>query len=461
MKATGWAISILCLSAINAFAQPIPDLDQGTQVFRVILHRLGLEPITSIDDALENPQSTVIVLHGRTDGIKHRFDNLRLFTFIKQGGAVLVDSDHFNGHFLENEIGVRTAGPTLVYAGPVEQRIYRESLRQCPLLLSPMRSIDHDLLNKLKNVATNNPSFLRETHTSNDRLISRETFAESPRLCRALSEQIEERQVYDYRLPIAQTGIIGNGRFVAIADHSIFINSMLLQVDNDNIAFTHNIVNWLSENGKRHRVLFVDDGQIRGEFDINLDYWDPPIPHPDVLVPLMNKLIVGLERDDFFNQTLMRLIPQHRILRGMLLGLTVFVAAVALYRVTAGKWRREAQAHRLPDQVDSLAIDNTLNLNAAQPTPLELGAAARELAYGTLHDLVNDDMDQAPVVHTANPLARGTWTRRVKTYWQIASGRTGRTMTPANLKSLARRLEQLRRAVERGDIHLSRPEELA
>ena len=59
--------------------------------------------------------------------------------------------------------------------------------------------------------------------------------------------------------------LAGGGRLLVLADHSIFINDMMLQTDNDNIPFAFNVVRWLTDAGNGQRrtdVLFYDDGQI-------------------------------------------------------------------------------------------------------------------------------------------------------------------------------------------------------
>lgn len=450
------AVFLLTALGTSARAQAVLSSDHGTQVFRVILHRLGMTSIDSIDDATHDPSKTLIVMLGRTDTFDHQFRDGGLRRYLRAGGAILVATDRATGDPLQSQLEFQISGFRVEYLGGNSSMVYRGELRECILVQPPTRPLvqspDVNLLKGLKNVATNRPScFLRYPM---QRFDPKRCVAELPAQCKyGLDSYMNFAET---PMMFAFADRLGSGRYCVIADHSIFINSMLLQVDNDNIAFTTNIINWLTENGKRNRVLFVDEGQIRTEFNINLDYLDPPLPHPDVLAPAIDKLIVGLEHDDFFNRTFLSLIPLHRIQRGMLFGLTVLLAAVLLYRITAGKLRREPQAVRLPDQVESLAEpaipDST---RPREPSVGEIGSAAQELAYRTFHDLLGNDLNRPPVVHAAGVMARRSWNRRVRFLWQIASGHIGRTMSPTNLKSLTRRLEELRRAVDRGDVTLS------
>jgi len=56
----------------------------------------------------------------------------------------------------------------------------------------------------------------------------------------------------------------------AHADHSVFINAMLVQNDNQNAVFAYGCVDWLTENGKRKHVLFINEGHLQSRFDTPL-----------------------------------------------------------------------------------------------------------------------------------------------------------------------------------------------
>ena len=53
-----------------------------------------------------------------------------------------------------------------------------------------------------------------------------------------------------------------------IPDHSVFINSMMLQTDNGNSRFAQNAVRWLTNDGTRRRVLFLADGEVIPRFAV-------------------------------------------------------------------------------------------------------------------------------------------------------------------------------------------------
>src|SRR5262249_21902396 len=70
-----------------------------------------------------------------------------------------------------------------------------------------------------------------------------------------------------------------------LADHSVFINDMLLQDDNNNFDFTKQTIAWLrgGPQNPRKRILYCQDGQIVTDFHVDLKQIEvppvlPPVP---------------------------------------------------------------------------------------------------------------------------------------------------------------------------------------
>src|SRR5205823_4874413 len=76
------------------------------------------------------------------------------------------------------------------------------------------------------------------------------------------------------------------------------INAMMWQRDIENFDFAYNCVNWLTEQGKRHEVLFLEEGEIQKTFEIPLkEPPPPPIPPLKAIVAAVDKGIGELESE--------------------------------------------------------------------------------------------------------------------------------------------------------------------
>src|SRR5262249_27892627 len=108
---------------------------------------------------------------------------------------------------------------------------------------------------KLERVATNKPSFL-------ERSKELPTIAFIRPQCRLESEPRNNPIRGDIHFAQAKRYESG-GKILVMADHSIFINQMLIppERDNDNLEFTMNTLDWLvigPDGQRRDRVLFID-----------------------------------------------------------------------------------------------------------------------------------------------------------------------------------------------------------
>src|SRR5262249_30110277 len=117
-------------------------------------------------------------------------------------------------------------------------------------------------------IATNKPSYLM-------RRSNRLPFlADLPAGCVFRDPTTDLFTVYPDPLPFAAGATVGakGGRILVLADHSLFINGMMLQEDNGNFQFAYNCLKWLREGpeGKRDRVLFADEGKVVTDFTVPL-----------------------------------------------------------------------------------------------------------------------------------------------------------------------------------------------
>src|SRR5262249_46817188 len=98
-----------------------------------------------------------------------------------------------------------------------------------------------------------------------------------------------------FSFPFAAGGPFGQGRALVLADHSIFINDMMLRKDNDNLAFAASCIDWLTEGGKRNQVLMIDEGEVVTTFQVPLQELDPPMPGA---AEMINHVLLRLEEGD-------------------------------------------------------------------------------------------------------------------------------------------------------------------
>jgi hypothetical protein len=115
----------------------------------------------------------------------------------------------------------------------------------------------------------------------------------------------------------AAGGLYAQGRYLVLADHSIFLNQMLLASTdgvnrlNSNLEFTIACIDWLKGTQERDRCLFVEDGEVKTDFEIHF----PEKDESDLakILKLLtfleangngNKIVAKLEDADFFNSLL-------------------------------------------------------------------------------------------------------------------------------------------------------------
>lgn len=299
-----WGFSLLAFLASSApiLAQEKKTIHlpfDGPEFFCHILHSKGLAALPTLDEALRDPADTILILLGETrNPLTRRFireGGLRKFT--DEGGNVLVATDRPVTFF---DFSLSVTGHQMVSS---EAKAYRGNPR-CPLLkysqaerpgIQDVR--DHPLFQLLLNgIATNCPSKL-------------DVGRGEVRSLDVLTFQPEEhgRGIHTH-MAFSPKNHPPAGRLLFIAGHGMFLNGMLLQPDNDNFAFSSQAIHWLraAPRGKvRSRALLVFEGEVIGDFNMNLTP-APKIPMPTV--ETLNRLVSGLEEEDFFQRVLMGLL---------------------------------------------------------------------------------------------------------------------------------------------------------
>ena len=184
-----------------------------------------------------------------------------------------------------------------------------------------------------------------------------------------------------------------------MADHSVFINVMLWQTDNQNLDFASNCVEWLTEKGRRKEVYFFDEGIPQQTFDLPLKEMPAPsLPPPESLVAAFDQVLAGLERENRFNELILNLTnstmsrdrAQLAIIRlSLVMGVFALqrlsapsIAAAVSYLATAvadlelGRPHHEQRSRALTDRGNYWAAHGCIDIFE----PLLAAAAGRSLA---------------------------------------------------------------------------------
>ena len=247
----------------------------------------------AIDDAgllNADPQHSILIALGDLSWLETGIPQGGLVSFVVRGGAVLIASDRNTGSGANDRGSAGAifglAGVQIDGAHRVMARKNSESLKKShrgqpdrPFVEADELTQD-DFENPFEGwkVATNVPSFL----TVRRELPGVITLAHLPDGM-AIGDYSARggSQVFDRkkgRVLFAVGGHRGDGRFLIMADHSIFINEMMLAEDCDNFSFSMKCLEWLNADCERTKAMLMEDGRAYSKFDVLLKPLPPPPP---------------------------------------------------------------------------------------------------------------------------------------------------------------------------------------
>jgi hypothetical protein len=451
-------LAALGVATPTSAADPVLEIPyDGTQAFRGILHKSGLTPLTSVKELAEDPAHSLLIVLGDTgilDGEIRPLVPGGWQQLVRDGAAVLIATDRpFRSRSIIGDEQVAYVTGEQVAAPPGSAY---HMLSACPIM-DPMdstrRTFFRGPLRKdgsrdvLKHVATNRPSWV------------------DPRRFRLGGGLTPLAVIDDQAGPVRYVGGYterGDGRLLILADHSVFINAMMIPRDTDNFDFAFNCIAWLAEEGpKRSRVLFVEDGRIQDKFDTPLAVPVPPLPPLDALVPPINHLLMGLQNDksrpNFFNRILVREAEAHALWLALLTALLVGVVALyGYFWLARSRYRGE---WGLPSLQKSL--QPAVQQHEPAPTLLQQRHQA-QLAAGNLweaaHVLVRLEL---PELATQRSMvkASGSWwqrwwmQRQVERLRRLAGGRP-MCVSPREFARLPGEIRAVKTALASGAVSL-------
>lgn len=437
----------------------------GTEAFRYVLQLNHFNPVPSPEALSQSPQGQIIIVLGEVavlDNLNVRLHGLR--QWVENGGALLVATDRPVPDARRRaceQFGLEIAEQPVLLPRqvPDSERFRYRGLEECPFV-QPYPGKGSPLFEGLTpGVATNRAGWVRYPWRPRGQPLS--ALAVFP----PGSEWHGSRDGPILGLyPFAVGGDLGAGRVLFLADHSVFINSMMLQPDNGNFQFAERCLDWLSNGDgevKRKEVLLYDEGNLVTTFNVPLQ--DVPFPSiKDIPDPILaaDQLIAGLEREDMFNRLLFDHVTPGQLLRALSVLLTAALACYGLTRLLRARHRIETAAPLLEPALERLAPAGTVleQRHQALLAHGNLGEPARELARGFFRVALGTsalDGDVPPGLHAdAGWLQRRAIRQQVERLWQLAQAAEPLRVSAGEFAKLAGQVRELRAALEEGRLRL-------
>ena len=334
--------AVLLLSRAPAAAQE-RSFATGNLAFRFTLGTLcGLRPITDKKELLREAQHSVLVVTGDTSELET--GDLWLNTYLTRGGSLLLATDReTTPRVLNRIVGVGIAGGQVKALDAAAQYKGNED---CPIVVGRRHPIFDELSHPL---ATNRPSYAvweQLPRESPARRFHFEAIASFPDGCRRADE------VPGSLLPFAMAGTYQdnaagwNQRLLVLADHSVFINCMMFQDDNGNMQFAYRCLSWLSEDGRRSRVMYVDEGKVVTDLKVGLDEILLTLPPTALNLPapaaqVINNVVAAWQDDNIHNRLLLERFSLGEILRVAAIAITSLLIGYGAMRLWSARHSTE------------------------------------------------------------------------------------------------------------------------
>ncbi len=323
-----------------------PIYAAGTHAFRNILHRVQqehqMEVLPSIEALAQGkPNRTAIVILGDLpDSTVIRLNNTLISGglpgFVMNAGALFVASDEYSKAY-HNGFGVTINGTLL--RNPFSRQVF-SNLESMPLV-QPAKETNGEIpvFEGLHVVATNLPSYLELEPNS--------PLTPLAHLPKGTIADDGSAPLPGGSLVFAAGGIYSetHGRALFLADHSVFINCMLLQDEDDNAVFANRCLEWLvhaeGDAPERNRILYLENGEPVTNLNVSLQPGLLFDEHSvDQLVHGVDGFIAGQEQNDTLDRWLQR-IPRKTWLAIAAIGGSVVTLLLVLQRLSLRRFRAE------------------------------------------------------------------------------------------------------------------------
>ena len=466
------ALVLTSLMALAAPAQTVsPQQDtaflEGTHAFRRILHDRGFQKFlpTKNSEDLADSKHTLVVILGDTAPLAELFEEPDgLKEFVHNGGALLVATDRRSHDILKRTFGIAVKGERLSLSQDLEGYLGN---RECPFL--EIRNGEPNLFRSVEvpdgpespQIATNRPSYLEPISSYNPKELP--VLAELPRGCRGSRTYFRRSRPW-----FAVGGEYGQGRLLLLADHSLFINNMMLRSDNGNFDFAFRCAEWFREGPPtgRDQVLFLEDGNPCTDYDLPVPIALPspstlPLLPPEALVPLVNQTLQVLERDNVFDQLLLEAMGGKKNLwMGLAVLLSMALALYGLVRLLQFQYRRDPIVPSFPRLLAKQGPAGPLIEQRSREVLREgnLWEAARTLARHLFESALPEKelaCGTQPVVEVPGGWwQRRRWQGQIRSLWQLAHASVPRRVSSRRFAALSADVRRVQAALAAGTLHL-------
>ena len=330
----------------------------GTDIFRYLFHHAAVEPIDDTHRDLEingDFSDYILVIIGDDRGLGYERHVGRV---LRGGGAVLLamqSHTELSRLFPLAQDAVITGDEVVSEAAGSNLGGHPE----CPFAvpLEPRRGQtgpEWQLFRGLNRIATNQPSYFRLNNPGfGGPRNSLAGFPKGSRVNWAIGRMRANDPDRDVLAIGGSRNFPNTHRFLAVADPSIFFNEMMVPVtgeETDNLEFAHRVVRFLSEDGKRTKCLFVQNGHITRDFSslaASLRPEPPPIQLPNLwqlqekIVDAGNQIIDKFQENGGPSSLVMGRHPvqQYRRLRELLRALLVIGSICVVWFLVRRVWR--------------------------------------------------------------------------------------------------------------------------
>jgi hypothetical protein len=466
----GWcSVCALLLATATALAEQEAKMPHptGTHALRAILNqKFKIKPLNqaqfeagmrrpAASSSSPHPSGMLLIVLGEP-GYLEELGSEQLKRFVQRGGALLVATDQKTGEALQEAFRVRITGDFLevLEKSPFAYR----GLPEFPIV----RDFDddkHPIFRAITNVATMRPSDLV--------LAPGSPLQSLARFPADAHWELEVRPSPDVRYRFAAGQKISrsdrrpgiDGKVLVLSDHSVFINDMILRLDNDNLLFAYNCMDWLTDSGKRNHVLFVEDREFVTDFNVSLkEAPSIPLPPEGVLVEKGEQLLAGVEESDVPERVVRQFMPEGLKPSTLLLLLAPLLVILGLWRLSKARYRIERQEPLLAACLAAPGAAGTL-IRRRNDYLLRSNNY-----WETAHQLARQCFEALPIIpaHGARPQIkvqggwwrRRTMTRQVQRLWHLADGTVPELITAQQFRRFEGELQQLRTALENGTIQV-------